>query len=272
MALIARITRASMLEVLSQDYIRTARAKGLPPPAVLLRHALKNAAVPIVTIIGVGVALLLGGVVVTESVFAIPGIGRLIVDAILRRDYPVIQGVLLIFSARLRPRQPAHRPALRRARPAHPVLMPTAAADLVRGRAGRAPPRAVPRGVVAAPSHRRARRRSCSLLWSLIAVARALALARDDPQTISPDRAACEPPSAEHLVRHRPLRPRRLEPHDLRRPHLARRSASSWPLLATAIGLAIGLVSGYNRLARHRRHARHGRPDVDPGHPARHRA
>jgi len=99
MALIARITRTSVLEVLSQDHIRTARAKGLPSRQLLFAHALPNAAVPIVTIIGVGVALLLGGVVVTESVFAIPGVGRLVVDAILQRDYPVIQGVLLIFSA-----------------------------------------------------------------------------------------------------------------------------------------------------------------------------
>jgi peptide/nickel transport system permease protein len=98
MALIARITRASVLEVLSQDHIRTARAKGLPARQLLFDHALPNAAVPIVTIIGVGVAILLGGVVVTESVFAIPGLGRLVVDAILHRDYPVIQGVLLIFS------------------------------------------------------------------------------------------------------------------------------------------------------------------------------
>ncbi|HJS32604.1 MAG TPA: ABC transporter permease [Alphaproteobacteria bacterium] len=98
-ALIARITRASMLEVLSQDYIRTAQAKGLATDKVLIGHALKNAAVPIVTIIGIGVALLISGVVVTETVFAIPGIGRLTVDAILRRDYPIIQGVILIFSA-----------------------------------------------------------------------------------------------------------------------------------------------------------------------------
>ncbi len=98
MALIARMTRASMLGVLKEDYIRTAHAKGAPPGAVLTRHALKNASAPIVTIIGLGFALLVGGVVVTESVFAIPGIGRLTVDAILRRDYPVIQGVILIVS------------------------------------------------------------------------------------------------------------------------------------------------------------------------------
>jgi len=97
-ALIARITRATMLEVLSQDYIRTAKAKGVGSRTILFLHALKNAAVPIVTVIGIGVALLIGGAVVTESVFAIPGLGRLVVDAILRRDYPVIQGVVLLFS------------------------------------------------------------------------------------------------------------------------------------------------------------------------------
>jgi peptide/nickel transport system permease protein len=97
-ALIARITRATMLEVLAQDYIRTAKAKGLGSRGILFLHALKNAAVPISTVIGIGIALLIGGAVVTESVFAIPGLGRLTVDAILRRDYPVIQGVVLLFS------------------------------------------------------------------------------------------------------------------------------------------------------------------------------
>ena len=97
-ALIARTTRAAMLDVLQQDYIRTARAKGVGQTGILFLHALKNAAVPIVTVIGIGFALLIGGAVVTESVFAIPGLGRLTVDAILRRDYPVIQGVVLLFS------------------------------------------------------------------------------------------------------------------------------------------------------------------------------
>ncbi len=97
-ALIARITRASMLEVLDEDYIRTARAKGQLEWKVLLGHGLRNAAVPIVTIIGIGIALLIGGVVVTESVYNIPGLGRLVVDAILKRDYPIIQGLILMFS------------------------------------------------------------------------------------------------------------------------------------------------------------------------------
>lgn len=97
-ALIARITRASLLEVLAEDYIRTAHAKGLSGSVVIIRHALKNASVPIVTIIGVGIALLIGGVVVTESVFNISGLGRLVVDSVLARDYPVIQGIILMFS------------------------------------------------------------------------------------------------------------------------------------------------------------------------------
>jgi peptide/nickel transport system permease protein len=97
-ALIARITRASVLEVLEADHVRTARAKGLPELPVLVRHVLRNAAVPIVTVIGLGVALLIGGVVVTESVYAIPGLGRLIVDAVLARDYPTVQAVILLFS------------------------------------------------------------------------------------------------------------------------------------------------------------------------------
>ncbi len=97
-ALIARITRTTMLEVLAEDYVRTAHAKGVAQRPVLLKHALKNAAVPIVTVVGIGVALLIGGVVITETVFNIPGIGRLVVDAIARRDYPIIQGVILVFS------------------------------------------------------------------------------------------------------------------------------------------------------------------------------
>jgi peptide/nickel transport system permease protein len=98
-ALIARITRASVLEVLGEDYIRTAHAKGVGERAVLTHHALRNAAVPIISVIGIGIALLISGVVITESVFNLPGLGRLTVDAVLARDYPVIQGVILLFSA-----------------------------------------------------------------------------------------------------------------------------------------------------------------------------
>ncbi len=97
-ALLARITRATMIEVLAEDYIRTARAKGARSPRILGVHALKNVGVPVVTVIGTSFAALLGGVVITESVFNIPGMGRLTVDAITSRDYPVVQGVLLVFS------------------------------------------------------------------------------------------------------------------------------------------------------------------------------
>ena len=98
-ALLARITRASMLEVLAEDYIRTARAKGASDLRILAVHAIKNVGVPVVTVIGTSIAVLLGGVVITESVFNIPGMGRLTVDAILTRDYPVVQGIMLVFSA-----------------------------------------------------------------------------------------------------------------------------------------------------------------------------
>src|SRR6201988_318316 len=97
-ALIARMTRAAMLDVLGEDYVRTARAKGLGEVAVLMRHALRNAAVPVITVIGTGFALLISGVVVTESVFNLPGVGRLTVDAVLSRDYPVIQAMILLTS------------------------------------------------------------------------------------------------------------------------------------------------------------------------------
>ena len=97
-ALIARVTRAAVSEALTEDYIRTARSKGLPEVRVLIKHALANAAVPIITVIGIGIALLIGGVVVTETVYAIPGLGQLTVDAVLARDFPVVQGVILFFS------------------------------------------------------------------------------------------------------------------------------------------------------------------------------
>lgn len=97
-ALVARITRSSVLEVLGEDFIRTARAKGVPERKVFLRHALRNAAVPIVTVIGSGAAFLIGGVVVAESVFNIPGLGRLVVESVLARDYPLIQSLILLLS------------------------------------------------------------------------------------------------------------------------------------------------------------------------------
>lgn len=98
-ALILRFTRASMLDVLGEDYVRTARAKGLGESVVVLKHALRNALVPIVTVVGLTMALMIGGAVVTETVFGLPGVGNLVVSAVLRRDYPVIQGALLVIAA-----------------------------------------------------------------------------------------------------------------------------------------------------------------------------
>jgi len=98
LALIARVTRASVAEALTEDFIRTARSKGISELRILVRHALTNAAVPIVTVIGIGIGLLIGGVVVTETVYAIPGLGQLTVDAVLGRDFPLIQGITLFFS------------------------------------------------------------------------------------------------------------------------------------------------------------------------------
>ncbi len=98
-ALITRFTRASMLDVLGEDYVRTARSKGLSERVVVLKHALRNALVPIVTVLGLTLALMIGGAVVTETVFGLPGVGNLVVSAVLRRDYPVIQGALLVVAA-----------------------------------------------------------------------------------------------------------------------------------------------------------------------------
>jgi peptide/nickel transport system permease protein len=97
-ALIARVTRSSMLEILGEDFVRTARAKGNSEARVVWRHALPNAAVPVITVIGIGIASIISGVVVTESVFNIPGVGRLTIDAIMSRDYPLVQGLILFFS------------------------------------------------------------------------------------------------------------------------------------------------------------------------------
>ena len=97
-ALIIRFTRTSMLDVLHEDYVRTARAKGLRPATVIIKHAFRNARTSVLTVIGLTVAGLIGGAIVTETVFALPGVGNLVVSAVLRRDYPVIQGALLVIS------------------------------------------------------------------------------------------------------------------------------------------------------------------------------
>ncbi len=238
-ALIARITRATMLDVLPEDYIRTARAKGVATDRVLLKHALKNAAVPIVTVIGIGIALLIAGVVITETVFNIPGLGRLVVDAVLKRDYPIIQGA----DHRVRRGQgagePAGRPLLHLPRSADPVLTwPSVAEDLAAAAApllaGAPPSGAIRRSPSARPA-----------AGVLIVIARSRAA---DRRRSVQDRAG-QPAAAAIgalVVRHRPARPRRLCPHGLRRPHLADRRPFGRGVLEP-VGLAIGLAGGYYR-------------------------
>ena len=270
MALIARITRASVLEVLSQDHIRTARAKGLNAWRLLFQHALPNAAVPIVTIIGVGVALLLGGVVVTESVFAIPGVGRLVVDAILQRDYPVIQGVLLIFSADLRRREPDHRSPLRGDRPAHPLLS-RRMADLAAETATDLEAPARKRRSLAWHARRHPTVALGAAILGVVIVATLLApwLTGHDPLLLDPLRRL-RPPSWKHLSGTDGIG----------------RDVWSRTIHGGRVSLVVGLVVAVlstviglhdrprQRLQPHRRRhpdALHGRPDVDPGDPSRHR-
>ena len=129
LAIVAKITRSGMLDVLSSDYIRTARAKGLGQRAVVINHALRNALIPIITVLGLQTGLLLGGAVLTESVFAWPGVGRLAFDAISNRDMPLINGCILLFATVVRHRQRRGRPAVRRREPADKIQL-TLARDL----------------------------------------------------------------------------------------------------------------------------------------------
>jgi peptide/nickel transport system permease protein len=279
-ALIARMTRASVLEVLGEDYIRTARAKGQVERKILFRHALKNAAVPIVTVIGIGVALLIGGVVVTESVFSIPGLGRLTVDAVLARDYPTIQAVILCSrsctssstSAWTSPTRCSTRGSgiERRACPACTGGAVSGARAGFRRVAAPVPPalRAHRRRRAARHRHHRHSRPD----------------ARDDrpgrdqsvlPQPRARDRAHDPPGRRFHGSVHAPdghgfARARHLQPGDLRGAGLAHHRRlrrgdlhRDRPRPRAHLRLC--------PLARRRHHAPHGRADGDPGHPARHR-
>ena len=250
-ALIARITRATMLEVLSQDYVRTAQAKGVGQRAILFVHALKNAAVPIVTVIGLGVALLIGGAVVTESVFAIPGLGRLVVDAILRRDYPVIQGVVLC-SASSTCWSIGRRSAVHRVRPEDPLL---STAHRCRPTSGRshaccrtccrrcAARRSAPSSAAIRPS-----RSAAALLLADRCSSRSFApwLGTVDPTALAPAKRT-RPPSASLLVRHRHAGARHLFARAVRRAGLADRRLLGRDRLPSAVGMLIGLVSGFVR-------------------------
>ena len=269
-ALIARITRATMLEVLSQDYVRTAKAKGVGQRAILFVHALKNAAVPIVTIIGIGVALLIGGAVVTESVFAIPGLGRLTVDAILRRDYPVIQGVVLMFSFVYVLVNLGVDLLYTAVRPEDPVLSASPSSANCRQAAPRCrivlPPPASSAAGSATFIHRHPdHRRSAALL-----------LGADDPHRDlralaghrRSDRAgagqAHRAAVGAVLVRHRHAGARRLFARDVRRAHFAARRLLGRRRAPPSSARRSGVVAGFVRVLDTVRHAGDGRADVDP--------
>ncbi len=266
-----------MLDVLSEDYIRTAKAKGVENRSMLLKHALKNAGVPIATVVGIGVALLMSGVVITETVFNIPGVGRLVVDAISKRDYPIIQGVILIFAGRLRADQPCRRPHLHADRPEDTVLMrtlllrhrerPEADAAIQKVRAGpdcfaamllamtRGGRTELARSPLQAPCPRRARAASgassgatprCRRAAILVVMALIAIFApwiAGDPAA-HPAGAAPAAALRAVLARHRRARPRRLRPHRLRRAGVP----DGWPDCRRdrggGVGLAIGLVAG----------------------------
>ena len=202
--------------------MRTARAKGLDNNALLIRHALRNASVPIVTIIGIGIALLIGGVVVTESVFNIPGLGRLTIDAVLRRDYPIIQGVILIFLGRLCDREPCHRPLLYRSRPEDPLLM--ADAPQVAAFPGEVEDEG-PRPGAWARFREYSRRHPTVIVGGGILILMALAAVACAPDCPRPAPAEPDQPAEAAgrslLVRRRLSRPRRLCTHHLWRPDLA---------------------------------------------------
>ena len=232
-----------MLDVLAQDYIRTAQAKGLAPGAVLIGHALKNAAVPIVTVIGIGIALLIGGAIVTETVFAIPGIGRLTVDAILRRDYPIIQGVILLFSGVY---------VLINLRSTCPTCcsIRASATDMTAAALDRADIRLADAGGASATRSAAIRPRSSAASCCSLMIARSRCSRRGSARSTrrrSRRSSACKQPVGRVLVRHRHAGARRLQPRRLRRARLARRRASRSRCSASLIGLAIGLVTGFIR-------------------------
>ena len=265
-ALIARITRTSMLEVLAEDYIRTARAKGVATRSMLLKHALKNAGVPIVTVIGIGVALLIGGVVITETVFNIPGVGRLVVDAISKRDYPIIQGVILIFSGVYVLVNLLVDLTYTAARSEDPLLsVITAEPALVAAHGARAARScAASRGAIR-PSWRAARSSASS--------------------RCSRSRRRCSPATPITMQPAQRLRPPS-EANWLGTDHLGRDVFArtvygarvslfvgiSVAAMSISVGLFIGLLSGYFRKRRCGGDAADGRPDGDPGDPARDRA
>ena len=271
-----------MLEVLSQDYIRTARAKGLGEGAILFLHALKNAAVPIVTVIGIGVALLIGGAVVTESVFAIPGLGRLTIDAIVRRDYPGHPGHRADVLVRLRDRQSVRRSHLHRARPEDPLLNagqrtpPSQFLELRHSAGAARHPAAGARSAAAcAASCAGTRRMAIGLaILLLIMLLDRRALRRCSapairPRSRRPSATASPRPSSGSA---RTPSAGTSTPACSTAPASRWSSASRWRSLPRSPAWRSASSRAIVRCDRRHHHARHGRRDVDPAHPARHGA
>ncbi len=243
-ALIARITRATMLDVLAQDYVRTAHAKGLAPNAVLMQHALKNAAVPIVTIIGIGIALLISGVVVTETVFAMPGIGRLTVDAIIRRDYPDHPGRHPAVLGDLRGGQSARGPVLPAVRSADPILMAVTADSMPK-------PAAVSRSPTWTRMKDALRRHPTAIIGGIVLLLLigmaifAPFLGTIDPQAISPVRRLRKPSEAYWFGTD--MLGRDIYSRVVYGARVSLTVGLSVAVFATLLGLAIGLVTGFVR-------------------------
>ena len=283
-ALIARITRASILEVLNEDYIRTARAKGLSNRVVLMRHALRNAAVPILTVIGVGVALLIGGAVVTESVFGLPGLGRLTVEAVLSRDFPTIQAVILLFSVVYVRHQPDHRHQLHHLRPEDPLLSAIVPEEVVDSAA-----------IASASTKRRSlwalAIRNPSVIFGGVILLIMLAIAILAPVLGTVDPTRIDPASRNKKpgteITFRLEDGKTMKRVALMGTDSLGRDVYSRVLYGTRVSLIVGVAVaavavvarpgdrpgvGLHPLARRLHHAHHGRADGDPGHIARHRA
>ena len=253
-ALIARITRASMLEVLAEDYMRTAAAKGASAGADAAEHALKNAAVPIVTVIGIGVALLISGVVITETVFNIPGVGRLTVDAIASRDYPIIQGVIVVFSGAyvlvnlaVDLTYTLIDPRIRDERGRQGQGLCPWFGQGVRGRRPRRGRGAAP--LAFAPRFLRRHPTICAggtILAVMVTLAIVAPLFAGDPLAMDPSRRL-QAAIGNALVRHRQSWPRRVRARRVRRAGFAAGRVCGRGRLSVAGGMLIGLLAGYYR-------------------------
>ena len=273
LAVIARMTRSAMLEVLGEDYIRTARAKGLSPLRVVGVHALRNALIPVVTVIGLQVGVLFTGAILTETIFSWPGVGKWLIEAINRRDYPVLQGGMLLLGVRRDAGQPAGRRHLRHHQPAHPAGMALTMSHVDCRRAGRRDGRVAARAAARVldlllRQPRRGRRagrgRACCCWWRC---------SRPGSRRTRPTRPTARPSCSRRRGRRAARRSYLLGTDAIGRDILsrliygARLSLSigvAVVAISVAVGIALGLIAGFARgIARDRDHAADGHhPDA----------